>query len=612
MDKRTILAIFLTFVILLGYQILYVAPKQRELAMKREAERIVADSLAAVEARRVPVDTIVVSREEPAEGEESTPEAEGPGPEPSPAAEITVSTATMRIVLSSIGADIRQVELLAYESASGGPVALVPEGETGGFRISMLRGGRWAGRAEQGFAAFVNGREVERLEEIVLTEADQQAVVSFVMKDAAGGRIEKIYTFRAEGYEVGLDVELRRDGWLRDTDAYAVGWECGLAVNEKDAQRDIGQFAALGAVGQEYYQESVRKFSKTIEKSHEGMVVWAGARTKYFLSALIPQEPRSSTLSLLGEKSGDYVGYAVRYAFRGDPRVVRDSFVCYLGPLDIYALKEYGIGLEKTIDLGKLRFLSVLALRFMLALNRFIPNYGVIIIILSILTKIVFYRLTHKSFKSMKDMQKLQPRIKELQEKYKDDKEKLNKAMMSMYKEAGVNPLGGCLPLLLQMPVFIALFNVLRNTIELRNAPFMLWINDLSSPDVLFGFGVSIPFVGSEFHLLPLLMGGLMVLQTKLGASPTGEAAPPGQTKMMSTMMPIVLTVVFYGMPSGLVLYWIVNNMLTIAQQYYVHRQVEKEELETSAKESPAHSRSGRRRAEETKVVIDTSDDIEH
>jgi YidC/Oxa1 family membrane protein insertase len=182
---------------------------------------------------------------------------------------------------------------------------------------------------------------------------------------------------------------------------------------------------------------------------------------------------------------------------------------------------------------------------------------------------------------------------------------------MKLYKEAGVNPLGGCLPLLLQMPVFIALFNVLRNTIELRNAPFMLWINDLSSPDVLFSFGASIPFVGSEFHLLPLLMGGLMVLQTKLGASPTGEASPPGQTKMMSTMMPIVLTVVFYGMPSGLVLYWIVNNILTIVQQYYVHREVEKEERETAAKEASTRIKSGRPRSEETTIVIDKSDDIE-
>jgi YidC/Oxa1 family membrane protein insertase len=405
-----------------------------------------------------------------------------------------------------------------------------------------------------------------------------------------------------------------REGDLRGMSAYGLVWDCGLAVNEIDAAGDRRQFAALGMVGQEYYQEAARKFSKEKEKVHEGMVTWAGARTKYFLSAVIPEQQRSATLALLGDKESDFVGYAIRYPFRGDPRLVNDSYRCYLGPLDMNALKGYGVGLERTIDLGKLRFLSVLALRFMLFLRRFIPNYGVIIIILSVLTKVLFYRLTHKSTKSMKDMQRLQPKIKELQEKYKDDKERLNKETMKLYKEAGVNPLGGCLPLLLQMPVFFALFNVLRNTIELRGAPFTLWINDLSSPDVLFDFGFSIPFIGSEFHLLPILMGGLMVLQTKMGASPTGEAAPAAQTKMMTTMMPIMFTFFFYGMPSGLVLYWIVNNILTIVQQYYVHKEVDKEELEKAEKEvaTTKKSSSGNKKKEGTRVVIDRSDDSEN
>ena len=127
------------------------------------------------------------------------------------------------------------------------------------------------------------------------------------------------------------------------------------------------------------------------------------------------------------------------------------------------------------------------------------------------------------------------------------------------------------------MPVFIALFNVLRNTIELRGAPFFLWIKDLSSPAVLFSFGAKLPLVGNEFHLLPIFMGAAMVVQSKLGGSPGGEAAPAGQTKMMSTMMPVVFTVIFYNMPSGLVLYWLVNNILSIIQQYYIHKEGEAE-----------------------------------
>jgi YidC/Oxa1 family membrane protein insertase len=265
--------------------------------------------------------------------------------------------------------------------------------------------------------------------------------------------------------------------------------------------------------------------------------------------------------------------------------MVRDSYVLYLGPLDIKALEEYGVGLEKTIDLGRLRFFSKFILRLLIWMKGFIPNYGLVIIILSILTKVLFYRLTHKSFKSMKDMQRLQPRLKELQEKYKDDRNRLNQETMKLYKEAGVNPLGGCLPLLFQMPVFIALFSVLRNTIELRHAPFMLWINDLSSPDVLFDFGVNLPILGSEFHLMPLLMGAAMFLQSKMsGGSPTGEAATgtASQQKMMQTMMPIVFTFIFYNMPSGLVLYWFINNIFSIIQQYWVHRQIEAEDAVTA------------------------------
>lgn len=242
-------------------------------------------------------------------------------------------------------------------------------------------------------------------------------------------------------------------------------------------------------------------------------------------------------------------------------------------------LKAYNVRLDRAIDLGRMRFFSVFILKFMVWMKRFVPNYGVIIIILSVMTKLLFYRLTHKSFKSMKDMQRIQPKMKELQEKFKNDRERLNKEMMKLYKEAGVNPLGGCLPLLLQMPVFWALFNVLSNTIELRQAPFVGWINDLSAPDVLFGFGATIPFLGSNFHLLPILMGAAMVVQTKLGGSPTGDGAPAAaQTKMMNYLMPIIFTMFFYAVPSGLVLYWFVNNVLSIVQQYYVHKQIEAEE----------------------------------
>jgi len=205
-------------------------------------------------------------------------------------------------------------------------------------------------------------------------------------------------------------------------------------------------------------------------------------------------------------------------------------------------------------------------------LHRFIPNYGWVIVIISVLTKVLFFRLTHKSFKSMKQMQDLQPRLQAIKEKFKGDQQRISKETMALYKASGVNPLGGCLPMLLQMPVFIALFNVLKFTIEVRGEAWFGWITDLSRQDVLFHLPISLPLVGNVFSLLPLLMGASMFAQSKLGGSPTGGSSttmPAG----FNTLMPVVFTFMFYNMPSGLVIYWIINTVLSVAQQWYIHRE---------------------------------------
>ncbi len=589
MDKRSFLAIAVTFAILLGWQTLFVAPRQREANRKQAIIQAKADSLASLdvvydEMERIegkegndPFGTEAKNREEV---EDTAAEESGPFQEweLGRAKKFTVTTENIRVGMTSLGGEITSIQLLGYERMSGGPVELVPEGTGGVLSLSVENDNRWTRLSGTIFKVKVNGREANDGEDIDLTGEMERVEVVFSWKGHEGGAVEKRFVFSRSGYQAGLSVSLLREGALRRSSGYAVSWESGMALNEKDRKWELRQMASLGRVGDEYYKESPGKFGKISRKEHDGMVAWAGARTKYFLSAIIVDKQRSGQLGLLGDKSTNMSGYSITYPFLGDPKRVEDSFTCYFGPLDMKALKEYGLGLERTIDLGKLRFFSVYVLRLILWMNGFIPNYGLIIIILSIMTKVLFYRLTHKSFKSMKDMQRLQPRLKALQEKYKDEKEKLNKETMKMYKEAGVNPLGGCLPLLFQMPVFIALFNVLRNTIELRGAPLGLWISDLSSPDVLFSFGVKLPILGSNFHLLPILMGVAMFAQSKMGGSPTGQTGPASQTKMMTTMMPVVFTFLFYGMPSGLVLYWLINNILSIVQQYYVHKSIESEE----------------------------------
>jgi len=198
-----------------------------------------------------------------------------------------------------------------------------------------------------------------------------------------------------------------------------------------------------------------------------------------------------------------------------------------------------------------------------------IPNYGVAIIILTIMVKLILWPLGTKSYKSMSEMKKLQPLMKEIREKYKNDKKRMNEEVMGLYRTYKINPLGGCLPMIVQLPVFFALYRMLYEAIELRHAPFFLWIDDLSAPDRLFRFGFSIPFMEPPYGIpvLTLIMGATMLLQQKM-SPPMGDAT---QAKMMM-FMPIVFTVIFINFSSGLVLYWLINNILSIAQQYYTQK----------------------------------------
>ncbi len=237
------------------------------------------------------------------------------------------------------------------------------------------------------------------------------------------------------------------------------------------------------------------------DENFTGTVHWVSLQLKYFTVALMAPTPAGGEARLQGRKSGRLHDARRSISPRPNGRAgwSRPSSL-YLGPIDYDGLKAMGRGLDKNVDLGNKysRPVSWAVLWSLLKLHTVIPNYGIVIILLSVFTKVLFYRLTHKSFKSMRDMQALQPRLQALKEKFKNDRQRLSQETMKLYKEAGVNPLGGCLPMLLQMPVFIALFNVLRNTIELRQAPFVGWMNDLSQQDVLATLPMSLPILGER------------------------------------------------------------------------------------------------------------------
>jgi YidC/Oxa1 family membrane protein insertase len=252
-------------------------------------------------------------------------------------------------------------------------------------------------------------------------------------------------------------------------------------------------------------------------------------------------------------------------------------FTVYVGPKDVEILDATGYQLERVVDFGWFSFLAVPLLRLLKTFHGVTHNYGIDVIVLTILIKVLFIPLTNRSMKSMRDMQRLQPQMAKLREKYKDDREKLNKEMIELYRRHRVNPLGGCLPMLLQFPVFIGLYQALSQAIELRHAKFAFWVHDLSAHECYPWPGQGTIHGCNEFALfglpipiLVLLMGGSMILQQYFSPS---SGMDPAQQRMMMVLMPIMFTVMFINFPSGLVLYWLVNNVLTIAQQWWANRE---------------------------------------
>ena len=360
--------------------------------------------------------------------------------------------------------------------------------------------------------------------------------------------VQKELTFHHDSYVVDIVVNSR--GVDEDLDVL-LGTNFGVV---EWGQGFIGLLGPAWMIGEE-----VEKEAPDTEIRRSGDIRWAALQDKYFISVFIPVDKPTGVFAKT--ETERVVTAGMQYA--GGSGTQSRSFHLYAGPKQFDTLKSFEIGLEDTIDFGWFIYGSwtivkavakplFYVLRY---LYDYTHNYGVAIILLTLGIKLIFVPLQYKSYKSMQGMQKIQPKVQEVQKKYKDDRERLNKELMKLYREQKVNPVGGCLPMFLQMPVFVALFNILYMTVDLRQAPFMLWISDMSVPD--------------PFYVLPVLMGASMVVQQKI--MPT--TMDPAQAKMM-LMLPVVLTFLFLTFPAGLVLYWITNNVLTIAQQFITDRYI--------------------------------------
>jgi len=320
------------------------------------------------------------------------------------------------------------------------------------------------------------------------------------------------------------------------------------------------------------YNESFKGYingkvvSKNKVKSPEklGEAEWIAHDMKYFLGGLIPVSPPFIRTYVYPLMEKDIISFRTPLMVLPAGGEENLNFIVYCGPKIENNLKSIKKGLEKAIDLGWFEFLAKPILYMLKFFYRFIPNYGFVIILIVIIVKILFFPLTRMQYRAMKKMKDIQPLIESAKKRYADDKERLQREILNIYRSYKVNPLSGCLPLLIQFPVFIALYQVLMNAIELRHAPFLLWIKDLSSPDTIGKIGIG----GFELaiRILPLLLGITTYIQQKISPQTSGGGEGEEITKWMMKIMPVFLTILFWAFPSGLVLYWCSNNIISIIE----------------------------------------------
>ncbi len=392
----------------------------------------------------------------------------------------------------------------------------------------------------------------------VLNEHDKSLVVTLTSAPLASGVIfEKTYTFYPNSYVIDQGYSVKNTGstpWQGYYYAQLV--RSNHAPDAEDSTARYTYFGAATSTPEEHYNKvsfsSMEKQAVDLQKVQHG---WVAMLQHYFVSALVPNKELAVNFYSNVDTSKDLYSIGVLAPMMSlEPgQHLESGMQLYSGPAIAKNLETVSPYLKLTIDYGWLWFISVIIFWLMQHIYEIVGNWGWSIVLVTVVIKIVFYQLSAKSYRSMASMKRLQPQIKLLQERFASDKQQLSKAMMELYKKEKVNPLGGCLPLLIQIPVFIALYWVIVESVQLRQAPFILWIQDLALKD--------------PYYVLPIIMGLTMFVQQKISPPPPD----PMQAKVMM-LLPVVFTVFFLQFPAGLVLYWVVNNTLSITQQWYMMR----------------------------------------
>ncbi|MDT3776232.1 membrane protein insertase YidC [Nitrospira sp. MA-1] len=557
MEKRVVLFLVLSLGIIFGYDLLL-----KELGYSPFSTSPIIDQELKTSLPAKGADAETIS---PSSSESHSVSSSNFSTEPLLTEEVVVvETPLFRAGISGQGGVLNSWELKKYltQTEENVPVQLVyPNGQFPGPLTVQVKGNEVeTQRLRQG--NFQVQKDFNQLDEAHPTG---KVLLTYSSSDSELW-VQKELTFHYDSYLV--DITIRTRGISGDIDVL-LGTNFGVV---EWGQGFIGLLGSAWMVGEEMEKVSPDADAPILRR--EGPVRWLALQDKYFMSVFIPENAKS----LFSKLETEMVVSAGMSLSGGSGEQVHKTKL-YAGPKKYDVLKSFNIGLEDTIDFGWFIYGSWSIVKAvakpLFSVLRFIydytHNYGVAIILLTLGIKLLFVPLQYKSYKSMQGMQTIQPKVLALQEKLKDNKEKLNTELMKLYKEHKVNPVGGCLPMVLQMPVFVALFNILYMTIDLRQAPFMLWVTDLSAQD--------------PYYVLPVLMGISMVVQQKI--MPT--TMDPTQAKMMM-ILPVGLTFLFVTFPAGLVLYWVTNNVLTVTQQFVTDRYILKKPRGGSTDPSPKGS----------------------
>lgn len=463
---------------------------------------------------------------------------------------IHIKTDVIDVQISTQGGDIRELALLEYPVSSDQPDTPVQFlNDTAGHFFVTQSGLRAEGDAPTHYAQY-------RAEQTgyTLQPGQDEIKVPLYWENDAGLRVIKTYTFRRDSYLVDVDYQVINQG-SEDFSAYPYAQ---LNRNRgDDGSRFIYTYtgAVFSSEGNEYQKVDFDDLDDAPfnQNAQDG---WAAMIQHYFVAAIVPEQ--EANLGFYGRSingSNYTAGVRMPALTVKAGQQAQAKYQLYLGPKKHERLEKVAENLPLTVDYGVLTIISEPLFWIMGWLHKLTGNWGWSIVLLTVLIKLAFFKLSATSYRSMAAMRKLTPKLAALKERYGDDKQKFNQAMMDLYRTEKINPLGGCLPILVQMPVFLAFYWVLVESIELRQADFILWINDLTAMD--------------PYFVLPVLFGLSMWFQQRLNPAPQD----PAQAMMMK-IFPLVFTVFFAFFPAGLVLYWVVNNLLSIAQQWYITRKM--------------------------------------